>query len=62
LALALLSGGLLFTTCETQFRDAVVFGTRSYVLNVLLDPETILEGILGDTGLIEDESTDATSP
>jgi hypothetical protein len=28
-------------------RDAIVFGTRTYVLDVLLDPETVIGNLTG---------------
>ncbi len=55
---ALAAGGSLFTTCQSQFRDSVVFGTQNYFLNVILDPETVISAILG----IPEDSGDDESP
>ncbi len=50
LVLTWLVGGTVFSTCQTQLRDAVVFGTKAYVLDVLLDPQTVIEILVGSDG------------
>ena len=46
-----LSGGFLFSSCQSVVWDATVQGTKDYVLG-LLDPSVVLAGLLGeDEGL-----------
>lgn len=39
---AALSGGSVCSDCQTTFRDAVVTGTRDYILNDLLNPANFI--------------------
>lgn len=42
-----LSGGTMFSTCQSSLRDATVRASKDFVLS-LLDPQTILTSLLGD--------------
>lgn len=42
-----LSGGTMFSTCQSSLRDATVDASKDFVLS-LFDPQTILTSLLGD--------------
>lgn len=41
--LAALGGGSVCGNCQTTFKDALVSGTRDYILNGLLSPENFVD-------------------
>lgn len=42
-----LSGGTMFSTCQSRLRDATVNASKDFVLS-LFDPQTIITSLLGD--------------
>jgi hypothetical protein len=52
---AALSGGAVCGDCQTTFRDAVVTGTRDYILYDLLNPANYIT-------FVDDEGSATTSP
>lgn len=59
IAFAALAGGSVLTTCQSRFRDAVVFGTRDFFLSSVLDPATFVELLFpeSETDLMLDDET-----
>jgi len=63
IAFAALAGGSVLTTCQSRFRDAVVFGTRDFFLNSVLDPANIVELLFPEEEtefVIDDDMMDLT--
>ena len=51
---AALAGGSLLSTCQTRLKDAIVSGSKDYFFT-LLDPSSIAEFLLDQTGDTEEE-------
>ncbi len=45
---ATLAGGSMFTSCQTRLRDAVVAGSKDYLVT-LLDPASFVEFLTADS-------------
>jgi len=54
LLVAMLSGGSLFTSCETRFREAAVSGAKSYLYSGFLP--ALLEGLVPADFALDEES------
>ncbi|RME40507.1 MAG: hypothetical protein D6788_03185 [Planctomycetota bacterium] len=59
--LSLLSGGTLFSTCETRVRDAAVQGTKNFFFS-LFNPTTVVQTIFGEDASASVGSGSSGSP